>query len=86
MAQTGSLTGLQVHGASDTAPIANSVAIRYLESAPVFVQGNATGRQYRFSGAAPVQAVDARDAVALLNSRFFRRERGSSRWPTAVQS
>jgi hypothetical protein len=28
---------------------------------------------YQFSGARPLQAVDARDAAALLQTRFFRR-------------
>jgi hypothetical protein len=36
------------------------------------VQGPATGRRYAFSGGSPVQAVDARDAAALLRSGLFR--------------
>lgn len=49
------------------------VAVRYLESSPILVRGVASGRQYEFSGAQPVQAVDASDAEALLRTRFFRR-------------
>jgi hypothetical protein len=48
------------------------VQIRYLENSPVLVRGPATGRQYQFSGAAPVQAVEQRDAQALLRTRLFR--------------
>jgi hypothetical protein len=36
------------------------------------VRGSLTGRVYEFSAAAPTQAVDRRDAAALLASRFFR--------------
>ena len=50
-----------------------SVALSYLESSPVRVQGLVTGRCYEFSGSQPVQSVDARDAPPLLNTRFFRR-------------
>jgi hypothetical protein len=46
--------------------------IRYTERSRVRVRGNATGRHYEFSGADPVQSVDARDAPALLSTRFFR--------------
>jgi hypothetical protein len=38
----------------------------------VVVQGTATGRRYGFSGGSPVQAVDIRDATALLRSGLFR--------------
>ena len=51
-----------------------SVAIRYLETSTVLVHGSATGREYRFSGVEPVQAVDARDAAALIKTRFFKLE------------
>jgi|ERR1019366_7515772 hypothetical protein len=50
------------------------VNLRYLEKSPILVRGPATGRQYDFSRARPVQAVDARDAEALLRTRFFRRD------------
>jgi hypothetical protein len=50
-----------------------SIAVRYLEAAPVRVQGLATGRSYEFVDSRPVQIVDARDAASLLSTRFFRR-------------
>ena len=49
-----------------------SVAILYLENSTVLVHGSATGREYRFSSVEPVQAVDARDAAALIRTRFFK--------------
>lgn len=52
----------------------SAVKLRYLASARVRVIGAATGRTYEFSGASPLQSVDARDAEALLRSRFFHRE------------
>jgi hypothetical protein len=48
-----------------------SVSLRYLESSPIRVRGPVTGQQYEFSGSRPVQAVDPRDAPALLRTRFF---------------
>lgn len=56
-----------------TEPAYSAVTLRYLESSPVLVRGPATGRQYEFSGTHPIQAVDGRDAEALLRTRFFRR-------------
>lgn len=50
----------------------SSVALRYLESSPIRVRGPVTGQPYDFSGSHPVQAVDSRDATALLRTRFFR--------------
>ena len=50
------------------------VNVRYLEKSPVLVRGPATSRQYEFSLARPVQAVEAHDAEALLRTRFFRRD------------
>ncbi len=58
--------------AGRTQPAYSSVILRYLENSPILVPGPVTGRQYEFSGARPVQAVDGRDAVALLRTRFFR--------------
>ena len=46
-------------------------SLRYLQSAPVWVRGPATGRQYQFSGAEPVQIVDPRDAPALVRTGLF---------------
>jgi hypothetical protein len=51
----------------------SSVSIRYLENSPIRVRGPVSGIGYEFSGSRPVQAVDARDASSLLNTRFFRR-------------
>jgi hypothetical protein len=58
--------------AVSNAPAASIVTLRYLATSPIAVQGPATGTQYEFSGARPVQHVDARDAAALLRTRFFR--------------
>jgi len=55
----------------------SSVKLRYLASARIRVTGSTTGRQYEFSGAAALQNVDARDAEALVRSKFFRRETGA---------
>ena len=51
---------------------APDVLIRYLAHPPVQIGGPASGRYYAFSGSEPVQAVDARDAAALLRTRYFR--------------
>ena len=48
------------------------VALRYMQSSPIRVRGPITGRQYEFSATAPVQAVDPKDAPALLRTPFFR--------------
>jgi hypothetical protein len=53
-------------------PAHGEVWIRYSELSAVRVRGTATGRVYEFSAAAPAQAVDRRDAPALLASGFFR--------------
>ena len=50
---------------------ARVVNLRYLERSPIRVRGPATGVAYQFSAAQPVQAVDARDAAALLRTRLF---------------
>lgn len=52
---------------------AGTLALRYLARSPVLVHGPRTGRPYRFSGAAPVQAVARADADALLASGHFQR-------------
>lgn len=56
-----------------TAGAANwsSLRVRYLELSPIRVRGPHTGKDYHFSGADPVRLVDARDADALLRTRFF---------------
>ena len=54
-------------------PKDTSVYVQYREQSPIQVRGLATGRVYQFSGTQPVQAVDERDASALLQTRLFRR-------------
>ncbi len=51
----------------------STTRLRYLEHSPVRVRGPVTGKHYDFSGANPVAAVEARDAEALLRTRFFTR-------------
>ena len=51
----------------------SSISIRYVETSPIRVRGLVSGMSYEFSGASPVQQVEARDAASLLNTRFFRR-------------
>jgi hypothetical protein len=48
------------------------VALRSVAAGGMVVRGPATGRQYAFSAAAPVQVVEARDAAALLRTSWFR--------------
>ena len=48
------------------------VALRSVAAGGMVVRGPATGRQYAFSAAAPVQMVEARDAAALLRTSWFR--------------
>jgi hypothetical protein len=54
-------------------PAYGVVRLRYLERSPIRVRGPVSGRQYEFSAAAPMQAVDSRDAAQLLATRFFGR-------------
>jgi hypothetical protein len=49
-----------------------ALSLRYLENAPIRVQGPVTGTPYDFSGVHPIRTVDARDAPALLHTRLFR--------------
>ena len=55
--------------------------VQYTERSGVRVRGTATGRWYEFSGSNPVQSVDARDAAALLATRFFRPAYGPQDYP-----
>jgi hypothetical protein len=67
---------LAVRTGQPPAPISashSSINIRYLEKSPIRVRGLVTGLHYDFSDLHPIQAVDARDAASLLNTRFFRR-------------
>jgi len=52
-------------------PASPAVMLRYSKRSPVVVRGPATGRQYAFSPTHPIQAVDARDASALLRTDSF---------------
>jgi hypothetical protein len=64
---------IRPQAATTTSTPNSSISVRYLENSPVRVRGLGSGRSYDFSGAAPIQQVDARDASSLLNTRFFRR-------------
>lgn len=48
-----------------------TVKLRYMERSPILVRGPVTHQQYEFSAMHPIQSVDARDAAALLRTRFF---------------
>lgn len=60
--------------ASVAAPAASgSHSLRYLARAPVIVRGPASGAEYRFSAAQPVQRVARADVDALLRTGHFER-------------
>jgi hypothetical protein len=50
---------------------ATPVSLRYVRSAPMRVTGEATGRQYEFSGTRPTQAIDPKDLFQLLTMGYF---------------
>ena len=56
-------------------PPSGGVALRYRERARVLVRGPVTGLTYEFSASQPTRNVDARDAEALLRTRWFVRVR-----------
>ncbi len=56
-------------------PLRGVLELEYLETSRILVSGPATGRQYEFSQSQRLQNVDARDAVSLLRSGFFRQKR-----------
>ena len=58
---------------STVAGLHSTINLRYSEASPIQVRGPITGRVYSFSRLHLVQAVDPRDAAALLSTRFFRR-------------
>jgi hypothetical protein len=58
--------------AEASASTAGVVELRYLDRVPISVTGPRSRRIYHFSFSAPVQAVDMRDAHALLATRYFR--------------
>jgi hypothetical protein len=64
---------VQPHVPAPASTPQSAMSVRYLETSPIRVRGLVSGQSYEFSGAAPVQHVDARDASSLLNTRFFRR-------------
>jgi hypothetical protein len=49
-----------------------TVPLRYHEAAEVQLHGPISGRAYRFSGAEPLQAVDARDAAIFIRYAAFK--------------
>ncbi|HEX2079909.1 MAG TPA: hypothetical protein VHG08_19485 [Longimicrobium sp.] len=55
------------------APAPGTVRLRFTRDMGVRVRGPVSGLSYAFSGDAPVQAVDARDAEGLLHTGYFRR-------------
>lgn len=55
------------------APAPGSVRLRFTRESGVRVRGPVSGLSYAFSGDAPVQSVDARDAETLLQTGYFRR-------------
>ena len=56
----------------DTGRPSGSVRLLYTERSLIRVRGSATGKEYEFSGAAPLQNIDSGDASALLATRFFK--------------
>jgi hypothetical protein len=64
---------IQPQAAATTSTPNASINVRYLDNSPIRVRGLVSGTSYEFSGTAPIQQVDARDAASLLNTRFFRR-------------
>jgi hypothetical protein len=51
-----------------------SVRLRYVGPTPVAVRGPTTGRAYQFTPGRPDQLVDSRDAMPLLQTRYFLRD------------
>jgi hypothetical protein len=60
--------------ANRVATAGRAVTLRYLARPPIRVRGTATGVEYRFSAAEPLQQVAPLDAENLLASGHFRRE------------
>lgn len=58
---------------ADAAPAPGTVRLRFTREVGIRVRGPVSGLSYAFSGDAPVQAVDARDAEGLLHTGYFRR-------------
>jgi len=47
------------------------VSLRYVRTAPMRVTGEASGREYIFSGSRPTQAIDPKDLYQLLSMGYF---------------
>ncbi|HEU0298996.1 MAG TPA: hypothetical protein VFR37_06060 [Longimicrobium sp.] len=60
-------------GDAGAAPAPATVRLHFVREMGVRVRGPVSGLSYAFSGDAPVQAVDARDAEGLLHTGYFRR-------------
>jgi len=56
------------------APALGAIELRYLARSPIVVRGPATGREYRFSAAAPLQQVARADVELLLRTPYFARQ------------
>jgi hypothetical protein len=69
----GQLRSIQPQISAPVSAPQSSINLRYVETSPIRVRGLVSGVSYEFSGTAPVQQVDARDAPSLLTTRFFRR-------------
>jgi hypothetical protein len=54
-------------------PVRRAMLLRYVERNGATVRGPASGIEYRFVVANPVQSVDVRDVDALLRSGLFMR-------------
>ncbi len=59
--------------AAAAGPQADEALLRYMLALPITVHGDRSGREYRFTQQAAIQAVDLRDADEFLRSRLFRR-------------
>jgi hypothetical protein len=59
--------------AAEGAPPPGTIRLRFTREVGVRVRGPVSGHAYAFSGDAPVQPVDARDADGLLRTGYFRR-------------
>jgi hypothetical protein len=64
---------VEAAGEAPAPPPPASVRVRFNHDRRVRVNGPVSGREYLFSGADPVQSVDARDADGLVDTGLFRR-------------
>ena len=49
----------------------SSLNVRFKQSSPVLIRGPVTGRHFQFNGSTNTQAIDARDAAALIKTGYF---------------